>query len=86
MADSFDPYYKWLAIPPQEQPPNYYRLLGVPVFTSDPEVLETLRTSGWHVRSAQVDKDLLSHRILNELSAEDVCSSVAPYDRQLGLA
>ena len=29
MAANFDPYYKWLGIPPEEQPPNHYRLLGI---------------------------------------------------------
>ena len=37
---SFDPYHKWLAIPPEEQPPNHYRLLGVSPFESDPDVIE----------------------------------------------
>ncbi len=41
MADiDFDPYYKWLGIPPPEQPPNKYRLLGITIFESDPEVIE----------------------------------------------
>ena len=35
----FDPYYRWLAIPPEEQPPTLYRLLGVQPFESDPEVI-----------------------------------------------
>ncbi len=26
MADKFDPYHQWLAIPASEQPPNHYRL------------------------------------------------------------
>jgi hypothetical protein len=25
----FDPYHVWLGIPPHEQPPNHYRLLGI---------------------------------------------------------
>ena len=28
----FDPWCSWLGIPPHEQPPTYYRLLGVPLF------------------------------------------------------
>src|SRR5205085_5611889 len=36
----FDPYYEWLAIPPAEQPPNLYRLLGLQKFESDPDVIE----------------------------------------------
>jgi hypothetical protein len=39
MAGEFDPYYKWLGIPPKDQPPNYYRLLGVEIFEADPEVI-----------------------------------------------
>ena len=41
MSEAFDPYFKWLAIPPQEQPPNHYRLLGVPLFISDLDVIES---------------------------------------------
>ena len=37
---SFDPYLNWLGIPPHEQPPNFYRLLGVVIFESNPEVIE----------------------------------------------
>jgi hypothetical protein len=36
----FGPYHKWLAIPPEEQPPNHYRLLGLPQFESDADVIE----------------------------------------------
>ena len=36
---SFDPYHKWLGIPPEEQPPNHYRLLGVSLFEASPEVI-----------------------------------------------
>src|SRR5262245_14315951 len=39
MSEPFDPYYKWLAIPPAEQPPNHYRLLGLPLFESDRDVI-----------------------------------------------
>jgi ankyrin repeat protein len=39
-TDKFDPYHKWLGVPPREQPPNYYRLLGLQPFESDPEVIE----------------------------------------------
>jgi len=39
MAESFDPYYKWLGIPPNEQPPNHYRLLGVSQFESNEDVI-----------------------------------------------
>ena len=36
MNEAFDPYYKWLGIPREEQPPNHYRVLGIRVFEEDP--------------------------------------------------
>ena len=30
MSADFDPYQKWLGIPPAEQPPTHYRLLNLP--------------------------------------------------------
>jgi hypothetical protein len=38
MSDStemFDPYWEWLEIPPEDQPPNFYRLLGLDDFEDD---------------------------------------------------
>lgn len=29
MAETCDPYHKWLGIPPKDQPPHNYRLLGI---------------------------------------------------------
>ena len=39
MDKSFDPYLKWLGIPPKDQPAHHYRLLGIEAFESDPEVI-----------------------------------------------
>ena len=39
MPDEFDPYHRWLGIPPNEQPPHHYRLLGITAFETDPEVI-----------------------------------------------
>jgi formylglycine-generating enzyme required for sulfatase activity len=36
----FDPYHQWLGIPPSEQPPHLYRLLGVSLFEADRSVIE----------------------------------------------
>ena len=36
----FDPYLNWLGIPAHEQPPNFYRLLGIVLFESNPQVIE----------------------------------------------
>lgn len=40
MSGAFDPYHKWLGIPPREQPANHYRLLGLDLFEADGEVVE----------------------------------------------
>ena len=40
MAD-FDPYYRWLGIPAEEQPAHHYRLLGLTLFESDRAVIES---------------------------------------------
>lgn len=38
--NKIDPYHLWFQIPPSEQPPNHYRLLGLVDFESDAEVIE----------------------------------------------
>jgi hypothetical protein len=37
--EAFDPYRKWLGIPPEEQPPHHYRLLGLELFEEDADVI-----------------------------------------------
>ncbi len=89
MAESFDPYYKWLAIPPDEQPPHYYRLLGVQRFETDPDVIATAADQRMaHLRTYQTGKhSALSQRLLNEISAARVCllnpAKKTAYDQQL---
>ncbi|HOA51012.1 MAG TPA: hypothetical protein PKI05_02070 [Thermogutta sp.] len=72
---TFDPYRKWLGIPPEEQPPNYYRLLGIAPFESDPDVIVNAadRQMG-HVRRFQAGRYAqVCQKILNELAAARVC-------------
>jgi hypothetical protein len=86
---SFDPYYKWLGIPPEEQPPNYYRLLGIPLFESDLDVIENAAHRQMvYIRTFQTGKNAdLSQKLLNELAAAKVClmsrSKRAVYDESL---
>ena len=47
MAELFDPYYKWLGIPIEEQPVNHYRLLGIKMFEADPDVIAEAADHGW---------------------------------------
>ncbi len=85
----FDPYHKWLGIPPEEQPPHHYRLLGVKLFEADADVIEAAAerqmsylhqiNAGPHVAESQ--------RLLNELAAARLCllnaQKKAAYDAQL---
>ena len=67
---AFDPYHKWLAIPPSEQPPNHYRLLGVPLFESDLDVIEAAaERQATFLRTLQIGPQAeLAARILNEVA------------------
>ncbi|MCI0357899.1 MAG: hypothetical protein L0211_05345, partial [Planctomycetaceae bacterium] len=91
MASSFDPYHKWLGIPPEEQPPHHYRLLGIKPFETDPDVVESAADQRMrHLRSLAAGKNgALSQKLLNEISAAKVCllnaAQRAEYDAQLKL-
>ena len=75
MASAFDPYYKWLGIPPGEQPPNHYRLLGISLFESDHDVIEAAADQRmFHLRSFQSGQHgELSQKLLNEVAAAKLC-------------
>ncbi len=74
MSD-FDPYRIWLGIPPHEQPPNYYRLLGLSPFESDRDVIANAADRQMaHLRTFQGGKNsAISQKILNELAAARIC-------------
>jgi hypothetical protein len=86
---SFDAYHKWLGIPPDEQPPNHYRLLGISLFESDADVISHAADQRMaHVRSFQAGKRAeYSQRILNEVATARVClldpEKKAEYDAAL---
>src|SRR5688572_24698941 len=85
----FDPYYIWLGIPPGEQPPHHYRLLGLGVFESNPNVIEIAADRQMrHVQTFKTGPNsAASQKLLNELSQARICllrgESKAEYDRQL---
>ncbi|MEQ8785487.1 MAG: LamG domain-containing protein [Pirellulaceae bacterium] len=75
MADAFNAYHVWLGIPPKDQPPHHYRLLGLELFEDELGVIENAadRQMG-HVRRHQSGRhSALSQQILNEISAARVC-------------
>jgi formylglycine-generating enzyme required for sulfatase activity len=84
----FDPYHRWLAIPPKDQPPSHYRLLGIDSSEFDPEVIRDAAESRMaHVRTYQLRYSEFSEKILNELAAAKAClldeKARAAYDRLL---
>ena len=89
VPDTFNGYHVWLGIPPAEQPPNHYRLLGITVFEADLDVIDHAADRQMaHVRTFQSGKHgALSQQILNELSAARLCllttEKKASYDREL---
>lgn len=70
MSEQFDPYYKWLGIPPEEQPAHFYRLLGLRVYEPDFDVIQSaVDRMMAHLRTLQVGQHALqSQQILNEVS------------------
>lgn len=87
----FDAYHKWLGIPPSQQPPDHYRLLGIVRFEQDPDVIASAADrQAAHVRSHQLGghKDECEW-ILNEIATARVClldaSRKKEYDKQLKL-
>jgi hypothetical protein len=85
----FDPYHRWLGIPPKDQPANHYRLLAIEVFEADPEVIrDAAEQRIAHVRTYQLGQySELSQRILNELATAKACllnpATKAAYDESL---
>ena len=89
MSDSFNGYHVWLGIPPNEQPPNHYRLLGIAAFETDLDVIDHAADRQMaHVRTFQSGRNGgLSQQILNQLAAARVCllntQRKKAYDEQL---
>lgn len=88
-AESFDPYYTWLGIPPAEQPPNHYRLLGLQIFEENPRVIENAADRQMrHLHALRAGEHAaLSQRLLTEVASARIClidsSRKRTYDEQL---
>jgi hypothetical protein len=89
MSNEFDPYHVWLGIPPEEQPPNHYRLLGLRPLEANADVISNaLDQRRAFLRSVQAGKRAAqSQQLLNEVSAAGVTlldpAKKAPYDAEL---
>ena len=75
MPQTFDPYHRWLGIPREDQPPNHYRLIGVNLFESDADVIDSaVNRQMAHLRTFQGGPHAaLSQRLLNEVAKARVC-------------
>ena len=72
MAQGFDPYHIWLAIPPEDQPPDHYRLLGVKAFESQ------CRRAGERRRPAAWRTSALSRRASTRPNRKNCSTSWPP--------
>ncbi len=74
MSDVFDPYYKWLGIPPKDQPPHHYRLLGIELFESDSDVISSAADGRMaQIKTFQTGQYFEeSQRFLNEIASAKV--------------
>jgi len=89
MSDQFDVYATWLGIPPEEQPPDHYRLLGVPRFEKRREAIEAAvdeRLGSLHAFRSGEHAELCGH-LIAEITAAKACllnpNRRAAYDRGL---
>ena len=75
MSDSFDPYYIWLGIPPRDQPPNHYRLLGLQDLEENTDVIDAAanRQTTYLHEMAAGPKRKESQQLLNEVAAARRC-------------
>ena len=86
---AFDFYYKWLGIPPAEQPPNHYRLLSLALFESDRDVIDAAANRQMSYVRRFVNSEHAEHSsaLLTELSKARLCllnhSQKSEYDGEL---
>jgi len=84
MSAPFDPYLQWLGIREPRHPPNHYRLLGLELFESDPNVIaQAADRQLAHVRTFQAGPHADAAReLLNLLTAVRLCLLKADRKRQ----
>ncbi len=84
----FDPYHTWLGIPPKDQPPNHYRVLGLEQFEPNPDVISNAADRQMsHVRNVGGNYEQERTAVLSRLSTARVCllddAKRQQYDRLL---
>ena len=85
----FDPYHKWLGIPQRDQPAHHYRLLGIPAYEDDPQVVEAAadRQMAFLRKFQTGEHSADALKLLNEISRARICllkpDTKAAYDAAL---
>ncbi|MGI9470485.1 MAG: hypothetical protein ACR2NZ_03055 [Rubripirellula sp.] len=71
----FDPLHKWLGIPPHEQPPDHYRLLGLKRFELDREVINIAadKQLNYLHRFENSEHAVLAADVANQVSMARLC-------------
>src|SRR5262245_47340803 len=66
----FDGYYTWLGIPPRDQPPNFYRLLGIENFETNVDVISNAADRQMaHLRAqATGPRQFIAQKLLTEIA------------------
>lgn len=86
---AFDPYHKWLGIPPKDRPPSHYRLLGLEAFETDEDVIDAAANQRMAYLQGMASGEFGEHsqKLLNELAQARLClmdrKKKAAYDKQL---
>lgn len=89
MSEKFDAYYKWLGIPPKDQPPHHYKLLGIELYEDNPEVIEaSAERQATYLHEVSAGPNVKeSQKLLNEIAAARLClldpEKKASYDEEL---
>ena len=89
MTEAFDAYHELLGIPPHEQPPNHYRLLGITLFEANRQVVgNAAMQRSKFLRSLGISQYAeVCQRLLNEIATAKLClldeTKKAAYDRGL---
>lgn len=89
MSDPFDPYYFWLGIPPKDQPPNHYRLLGLDLFESNATAIDNAAERQMiHLRQISTGpRGKIAQELLNQVARARITlldpAKKAEYDGQL---
>lgn len=75
MTEQFNAYHKWLGIPPKDQPPTHYRLLGIELFENDTDVIDAAanRVMSYLQELSVGEEAMAAQQLLNEISAARIC-------------